>query len=89
MGAARRPDGKFIHNTHIPDEGYLLAEDPGETDNVLDAERAIDALAGALEAFTDEVDATWPDEADGADGEVLEAMEDDAKDRLRDLGYLD
>jgi len=89
MGAARRPDGKFIHNTHIPDEGYLLAEDPGETDNVLDAERAIDALAGALEAFTDEVDATWPDEADGADGEVLEDMEDDAKDRLRDLGYLD
>ncbi|WP_284010677.1 sulfatase-like hydrolase/transferase [Haloarcula pelagica] len=90
MGAARTPEDKFIHCTRVPDEAYHVDTDPGETDNVADADDpAIDALRDALWAFVDEVDADWPDEADGADGDVLDEMDDDTKDRLQDLGYID
>jgi arylsulfatase A-like enzyme len=90
MGAARRPHAKLIPNTRSPAEGYPPVEDPGATENLVGTgEEAIDALAGALEAFVEEVDADWPQEADGATGEVLEDMDDDAKERLKDLGYID
>jgi len=90
MGAARRPDAKFVHHTQIPDEGYRLDGDPGETENLAGTgEPAVDALAGALEDFLEDVGATWPDEADGDASEVLAGMDSMAKDRLRDLGYID
>jgi len=92
MGAARTPDAKYIHNTRIPDEAYRLDEDPGETENVAssdDEDGKIAAVRDALFRFVDAIDADWPDEADGSDGEVLDDMDDDAKDRLKDLGYID
>ncbi|SFR89139.1 Arylsulfatase A [Halomicrobium zhouii] len=92
MGAARTPDAKYIHNTRIPDEAYRLDEDAGEIDNVAssaDEDGAIAAVRDALFAFVDSIDADWPDEADGADGEVLDDMDDEARDRLKDLGYID
>ena len=92
MGAARTPDAKYIHNTRIPDEAYRLDEDPGETENVassVDEDGAIAAVRDALFAFVDAIDADWPDEADGSDGEVLDDMDDEARDRLKDLGYID
>jgi arylsulfatase A-like enzyme len=90
MGAARTPTEKFIHCTRIPDEAYHLDSDPGETDNVADTDDPeIDALRDALWAFVEDVDADWPDEADGTDGDVLDEMDDDTKDRLQDLGYID
>jgi arylsulfatase A-like enzyme len=95
MGAARTPDAKYIHNTRIPDEAYRLDEDPGETENVVGDDGETDgdgpdaAVRDALFAFVDAIDADWPDEADGTDGEVLDEMDEDARDRLKDLGYID
>jgi len=88
MGAARTPEGKYIHCTRIPDEAYDLATDPEETDDVAGTDAEPAGLADALGEFVEQVDADWPDEADGADGEVLAGMDDETKDRLEDLGYL-
>jgi len=38
MRAARRTDAKFVRNERIPDEAYRLDRDPGETNNLLDAD---------------------------------------------------
>jgi arylsulfatase A-like enzyme len=95
MGAARTADAKYIHNTRIPDEAYDLGEDPQECKNVLadsdggDVAGAIAGVRDALFAFVDAIGASWPDEADGTDGDVLEAMDADAKERLQDLGYIE
>ncbi len=89
MGAARAPDAKYVHNTTIPDEAYRLDEDPGERENVAGTgEARTTEMRAALDAFVDEVGATWPD-ADGEAGDVLDDMGEDAKDRLQDLGYLE
>ncbi|MDS0278700.1 sulfatase [Halomicroarcula sp. S1AR25-4] len=89
MGAARTADEKYIHCTRIPDEAYDVADDPGETENLVGTDAEPAHLEDALWAFIEDVDADWPDEADGADGEVLDEMDDDTKDRLQDLGYID
>ncbi|WP_226022681.1 sulfatase [Halomicrobium salinisoli] len=90
MGAARTPEGKYTHNTRIPDEAYRIDEDPGETEDLIgDDDPLLADLRDALFTFVDEVDADWPDEADGADGEVLDEMDETARDRLQDLGYID
>ncbi|MFC7018108.1 MULTISPECIES: sulfatase [Haloarcula] len=89
MGAARTPDEKYIHCTRIPDEAYAVGADPGETENLAGTDDEPTHLRDALFAFVEAVDATWPDEADGADGDVLDEMDEDTKDRLQDLGYID
>jgi len=89
MGAARTSEEKYIHCTRIPDEAYHVATDPGETENLAGTDEEPTHLKQALFEFVDSVDATWPDEADGADGEVLDGMDDETKDRLQDLGYID
>jgi len=90
MGAARSTEGKYIHCTRIPDEAYRIDTDPDELDDVAGTDdEVITALEAQLNDFVDRVDATWPDEADGTDGDVLDDMDDDTKDRLKDLGYID
>ena len=89
MGAARTTEEKYIHCTRIPDEAYHVGRDPGETDNLVDTAEEPDHLKAALWEFVDSVDADWPDEADGAEGDVLDEMDDETKDRLQDLGYID
>jgi arylsulfatase A-like enzyme len=86
MRAARRPDAKYIRNERIPDEGYRIDTDPGETTNVAGDDEAVAAAASALAAFEDTVDAEWRAVEDDA---VLEHMDAAAKERLTDLGYLD
>ena len=87
MRAARRPDGKYIRNERIPDEAYRVDSDPGETENVADAEdETIDEVAAALAAFEGTVDGEWEEVGDG---DPLDEMGGEAKDRLRDLGYID
>ncbi|MEA5388231.1 sulfatase [Haloarculaceae archaeon H-GB11] len=87
MRAARRPDAKYIRNERIPDEAYRLDSDPGERENVArEGDAAIAEVEAALSAFEERVGGEWSD-VDGDD--VLSDMGDEAKDRLRDLGYID
>jgi len=89
MGAARTAEEKYIHCTRIADEAYDIAADPDERENLVGTDDEPEHLKRALFEFVDSVDATWPDEADGADGEVLAGMDEETKDRLQDLGYID
>jgi len=89
MGAARSIDEKYIHCTRVPDEAYHVGRDPGETETLVGSDDEPDHLKAALFDFVEAVDATWPSEADGADGDVLSGMDEETKDRLQDLGYLE
>jgi len=96
MRAARRPDGKYIRNERIPDEAYRLDDDPGETDDRVDGgppgdldDPVLEDVAAALSAFEERVGGEWDATGRQDDDEVLEEMAADAKDRLRDLGYLE
>jgi len=88
MRAARRPDAKYIRNERIPDEAYRLDTDPDETENLAETDDpAILEAEGTLAAFEDRVGGEW--DAVGRDGDVLEGMGQEAKERLRDLGYVE
>jgi arylsulfatase A-like enzyme len=92
MRAVRRPDAKYVRNERILDEFYRLDEDPGELEDRHgegdDREADVEA---ALSSFETARGGAWT----GEDGDVsagedsLEDMDDEAKDRLRDLGYID
>jgi len=87
MRAARRPDAKYIRNERIDDEAYRLDSDPGETDDVADAgDEAIAATEAALSSFEERVGGEWNE---GGDADPLADMGEEAKDRLRDLGYVE
>jgi hypothetical protein len=89
----RRPDAKYVRNERIDDEFYRLDEDPGETENRHgDGDDAGTALETALSAFEAARGGAWTGEGDQsvAGGEdALDDMDDETKDRLRDLGYVD
>jgi arylsulfatase A-like enzyme len=86
MRAARRPDGKYVHNERIADEAYRLDSDPGEREDISGSEDpVIDALESALQEFEHDRDDWGTVEGE----EVLSEMGDDAKQRLEDLGYID
>ena len=93
MRAARRPDTKYVRNERIPDEAYRLDRDPDETENLADRDgldtgdaAALDEAETALATFEAEVGGEWGEVTDEA---VLDEMGDEAKDRLRDLGYVE
>jgi arylsulfatase A-like enzyme len=92
MRAVRRTDGKYVRNERIDDEFYRLDEDPGETDDRHGAGDDLAAdLAAALSTFESARGGAWTgDDGDVSGGEdSLSDMDDEAKDRLRDLGYID
>jgi hypothetical protein len=94
MRAARRPDGKYIRYERIPDEAYRLDRDPGEREDVAGTDDpVIEATEAALADFEAHVGGEWdavgPDDGAGDEGEVLDGMGADAKERLRDLGYVE
>jgi arylsulfatase A-like enzyme len=86
MRAARRVDGKYIRNERIPDEAYRIDGDPGETDPVGTDDPVVAEVEAALAAFEETVGGEW-DDVDADD--VLGDMDDTARDRLKDLGYID
>ena len=91
MRAARRPDAKYVRIDRIDDEAYRLDRDPEETTDL--AGRDDDAIAEterALADFEARVGGAWTGAAaaDVTDDAVAD-MDDDAQERLRDLGYLD
>ncbi|SFR32764.1 sulfatase [Halogeometricum limi] len=91
MRAARRTDAKYVRIDRIPDEAYRLDEDPGETENLAGSDDdRIEATEAALSAFESNVGGAWTDalDADVSDDSV-ESMDEEAQDRLRDLGYLE
>ncbi|WP_336135059.1 sulfatase [Natronomonas amylolytica] len=88
MRAARRPDGKYIRNERIPDEAYRLDTDPGETERVGTDDEVIEEVLAALERFEDRAADEWGDAAADAD-EALDHMDEEAKERLQDLGYME
>jgi hypothetical protein len=88
MRAARRPDGKYIRNERIPDEAYRLDSDPGETEPVDADDPVVGEVLAALERFEARAADEWDDR--GADAEAaLEGMDETAKERLQDLGYVE
>jgi arylsulfatase A-like enzyme len=95
MRAARRTDGKYIRNEHIPDEAYRLDADPGETDPLDDVDGrsasvdpVIREVRAALERFEARVGDEWAPTTTDAEA-ALEHMDDTAKERLQDLGYME
>jgi len=91
MRAARRTDAKYVRIDRIDDEAYRLDTDPGETDTLADGDDpAIAEVDAALSDFESAVGGAWTralddDVSDDAVGE----MDDEAQERLRDLGYLE
>jgi len=87
MRAARTPAAKYIRNERIDDEACRIDEDPGETEDRIDSgDEAIAAVEDALATFEEQVGGAW-DDVDAED--PLAEMGGEAKDRLRDLGYVE
>jgi len=84
--AARGERGKYIRADRVPDEGFRLNEDPGETSPVDPG--ADEIVAGARDALDAFEDATGTD-LDGGDGDGLDGVDEETKDRLRELGYVE
>ncbi len=90
MRAARRTDAKYVRIDRIPDEGYRLDEDPGETTNVAGEDDRVAEVESALSTFESAAGGAWTEakDADVSDDSVSQ-MDDEAQERLRDLGYLE
>ena len=91
MRAARRREAKYIRIDRIEDEAYRLDEDPGETTNLADSD---DELIRETEAMLSEFESAIGEAWDSADdGEVtddaVQEMDEEAQERLRDLGYME
>ncbi|MFB6101781.1 MAG: sulfatase [Haloplanus sp.] len=93
MRAARRPDAKYVRIDRIPDEAYRLDTDPGETTDragEADDDPALRDTERVLADFERRVGGAWTGatDADVTDDAVAD-MDDEAQERLRDLGYLE
>ncbi|MFW5964135.1 MAG: sulfatase [Natronomonas sp.] len=88
MRAARRPDGKYIRNERIADEAYRLDSDPEETERVDTDDPVVGEVLAALERFEGRAGSEWDDSTADADGS-LDEMDEEAKQRLQDLGYVE
>jgi len=91
MRAARRPDAKYVRIDRVEDEGYRLDRDPGETTDLAGVDDdAIREVERVLADFEARVGGAWTgvDDADVTDDAVAD-MDDEAQERLRDLGYLE
>jgi len=83
MRSVRRPDAQYIENERIPDEFYRL---DGADDG--DDEAVEGACRSALAAFEERVDASWS--AGGGDpDEILDGMDEETREQLRHLGYVE
>ncbi|MFW5918031.1 MAG: sulfatase [Haloferacaceae archaeon] len=91
MRAARRPDAKYVRIDRIPDEAYRLDRDPGELTDLADSDdEAIIAAERALSAFERAVGSAWTDAVDGdVEDDSLEEIDEEARERLRELGYVE
>ena len=90
MRAARSVRAKYVEADKIPDEGFRLDEDPEESSPVdpVDDE-AIEGAAQALAAFCDEVGSEWDSTAGPDAADPLADADEEVRERLSDLGYVD
>ena len=87
MRAVRRTDAKYIHNERIGNEFYRLDVDTPEMVNRHGEASPLETeLSEALGAFAQRVGAEW---GDAPEGEVLSGMDEETRDRLQDLGYVE
>jgi len=91
MRAARRPDAKYVRIDRIEDEAYRLDEDPAETTNLADGDdEAIAETDRVLADFETRIGGAWTGAADAdVTDDTVADMDDEAQERLRDLGYLE
>ena len=91
MRAARRIDAKYVRIDRIDDEAYRLDTDPGETDDLAGGDDpAIGQTEAVLSAFESAAGGAWTDALDDdVSDDAVEEMDDEAQERLRDLGYLE
>ncbi|MCO8266866.1 sulfatase [Haloferax prahovense] len=91
MRAARRVDAKYVRIDRVPDEAYRIDTDPEETENVADSDdEAVAETEAALTEFEDAIGGAWTDALDtDVSDDSVDQMDDEAQDRLRDLGYLE
>ena len=91
MRAARRVDAKYVRIDRIDDEAYRLDTDPGETDDLAGGDDpAIAETEAVLSAFESAAGGAWTDALDDdVSDDAVEEMDDEAQERLRDLGYLE
>ncbi len=95
MRAARRPDAKYVRIDRIEDEAYRLDTDPAESQNLVargtwtDTESLVET-EGALADFERAVGGAWSDKEEvRPTDDSLAEMDEEAKERLRDLGYVE
>jgi arylsulfatase A-like enzyme len=90
MRAARCPDAKYIRIDRIPDEAYRLDRDPGETVNLAETDDHVIVAERALRSFEATVDCAWAGTAgDDVAAEFSARLDQRAKRRLRELGYME
>ncbi len=91
MRAARRTDAKYVRIDRIPDEAYRLDTDPGETTNLAgEGDERIEATESALSTFESNTGGAWDEALDeDVSDDSVEQMDEEAQERLRDLGYLE
>ncbi|WP_436348792.1 sulfatase-like hydrolase/transferase [Natronorubrum sp. FCH18a] len=91
LRAARSTDAKYVRADRIPDEAYRLDEDPDEEVPVDPADDdAVVASECALTRFEEAAGGAWDDPAEAADGaDALADADEETRDRLRELGYLE
>ncbi|SEK98824.1 sulfatase [Haloferax larsenii] len=91
MRSARRTDAKYTRIDRIEDEAFRLDTDPDELENLADSDdEAIRETEAALAAFEDEIGGAWTDALDtDVSDDSVDQMDDEAQERLRDLGYLE
>ena len=89
MRAIRRNDNKYIKNEILSDEFYNLIEDPDELINKLTpVDDNVDNLKSHLHKFEKQIGANWESFSD-VNHDTTSDMDENVRDRLRDLGYLE
>jgi arylsulfatase A-like enzyme len=91
MRAARGTAGKYVRIDRVEDEAFRLDDDPAENENRASADDDVLAETEAhLAAFEQEVGGAWTD-ADDAEvtDDSLDEMDEEARERLQDLGYME
>ncbi|MFC4359848.1 sulfatase [Halobium salinum] len=93
MRAARRPDAKYTRISRIEDEAFALDDDPDEERNLageFEDHEALRETEAALARFEEAAGGAWVGEEEGeATDEAVQEMDEEAQERLRDLGYLE
>jgi len=89
MRGIRTKETKYIKNETIIDEFYQLDEDPCELKNKIHSKNStIPFLKNSLVSFETATGANWDSNTDPTE-DTTSNMDEQVRDRLRDLGYLD